>query len=302
MSTKRMDQVRDVLGTRRAAYVSAAVVAVLLAGGMGIAVAAGGADERRTPSTEVGAQVRDTGKPLAYASVRATPRVGKVDVATATDQVVAGMSAAVSGVTASRSAHGLGLHVHLVESNDDIPDVWAAGVAVGAIGELVRTDQTALSQVVATAEASGPGRDGPATWTGVGLGAVALGEVFSSPSDDVLASRVQRVADQFGLAVPDVRLFHPLATALDVTFRETSGGKRGWTLDDLRRALVGSKPELEGVLIRVDSASGEPLAKSGIAYRTGEHGLWCSPHAEGLCGDEDTFGTPLPESTPSGSD
>lgn len=49
-------------------------------------------------------------------------------------------------------------------------------------------------------------------------------------------------------------------------------------------ALVGATPDVEGVLIQLDNPAGKPLLISGVAYRTGEGGLWFAP------GQDERFG------------
>jgi len=40
---------------------------------------------------------------------------------------------------------------------------------------------------------------------------------------------------------------------------------------------VGKSPVVEGLLIELDDSHGQPLLQSGVAYRTGEGGLWFAP-------------------------
>jgi len=268
------------------------VIVGLVAGGAGAAVAATTGSPTPGLSTELGAQVHDTGTPLAYATATSSTPAG-LTLSEAIPRVVKGLNGLVLGVSSTSSGNGPVLDVQLAQSNDQVPDVWIAGLTVGALAELIHTNQTAMSQVIASASATGPGKDGPNTWTGVGLGAIALGQQFNSPNDAELASRVNQVAEQFGLTVSNLQILHPLESVIDVTFTVPANSPSSWTLDKLRSQLVGSTPRIEGILIQVNSADGQPLARSGIAYRTGEHGLWCAPAAQAQCGGGAMFSTPL---------
>jgi hypothetical protein len=167
--------------------------------------------------------------------------------------------------------------VTLAENNDDVPDVWLAGLAVGALGELMRTNQAVINQEIASATAVGPGSSGTQVTSDVSPGAVALGQVFNSPSDAVLTSHVNTVAQQFGLKVASLSILHPLESALRVTFIVPDSATINWTIDQLRTALVGASPDVEGILIELDNPAGQPLLIEGSSYRTGEGGLWFAP-------------------------
>src|SRR5262249_6032366 len=115
-------------------------------------------------------------------------------------------------------------------------------------------------------------------------GAVALGQVFGSPSDAVLTSQVNTVAQQFGLKVASLTILHPLESALEVTFVVPDAATIDWTIGQLGDALVGHSPDVEGLLIELDNSAGQPLLRTGAAYRTGEGGLWFAS------GEGDRFG------------
>jgi hypothetical protein len=190
----------------------------------------------------------------------------------------------VQGLQASSSPAGLVVTVALTENNDSVPDVWLAGLAVGALAERMRTNQAVISDEIASATAVGPGSSGAPVTSNVGPGAVSLGQVFGSPSDAVLTSRVNTVAQQFGLKVASLSILHPLESALRVTFIVPDSATIDWTLDQLRTALVGASPDVEGVLTELDNSAGQPLLVAGATYRTGEGGLWFAP------GQDDRFG------------
>jgi len=268
-------------------------IVALVAVGTGSAIAATDGSASSDPSADIGAQVHDTGIPLTYSATTLPPRLVGTSLRNAIPQVVGGMNGLVLAITPRLSVDRPVVQIHLARSNDDVPDVWAAGLTVGALGELIHTDESALSQVFAAASATGAGRDGPATWTGVGLGATSLGQRFGSPRDAELARRTDQAARAFHLTVSSLRILHPLESAIDVTFTVPDDRMSHWTLDELRARLVpGATPDVEGILIRVNSASGRPLATSGIAYRTGEHGLWCAPGVQAQCGGGPIFSTP----------
>jgi hypothetical protein len=59
--------------------------------------------------------------------------------------------------------------------------------------------------------------------------------------------------------------------------RSPEGATIDWTIDELRTDLVGESPDVEGVFIELGDSHGQPLLQSGVAYRTGEGGLWFAP-------------------------
>src|SRR6266568_3577748 len=204
--------------SKRFGYVLAGlVVAAATAGAVGAAMGAtgGSADPRFGGGGH-------TGDPVTYASVTQAPTAAPASLDGAAGQVVRGLGGTnVQGVQASTSPAGLVVTVALAKNNDDVPDVWVADLAVGALGERMRTNQAVISDEIASATAVGPGSSGAQVTSNLGLGAVSL--------------------------------------------------------DQLRTALVGASPDVEGVLIELDNSAGQPLLLAGVAYRTGEGGLWFAP-------------------------
>jgi hypothetical protein len=273
MSTKR--------NARRFGYVLAGVlVAIATVGAVGAAMGAigGSADPR------IGAGGH-TGDPVTYAGVTQAPTGAPASLDDAAGQVLRGVGGtSVQGVQASSSSTGLVVTVALKENNDDVPDIWLADLAVGALGERMRTNQAVINEEIASATAVGLGSSGVQVTSNLGLGAVRLGQVFESPSDAALTSQVNTVAQEFGLKVSSLSILHPLESALRVTFVVPDSATIDWTIDQLRTAVVGASPDVEGVLIELDNSAGQPLLRSGVAYRTGEGGLWFAP------GQDDRFG------------
>ncbi len=182
--------------------------------------------------------------------------------------------AATGGLTTKSTPSGLEVVVTLTQNDDRVPDVWLADLAVGAVAERSHSDQAVANDVIASATAVGPGKGGDSVTTYLGVGAVRLGQVFGSPSDSTLSAHVAEVAKSHGLGVADLQILHPLESALRVTFVVPDGARIDWTLDQLRTELVGESPDVEGVFVELDDSQGQPLLQSGVAYRTGEGGLW----------------------------
>jgi hypothetical protein len=199
----------------------------------------------------------------------------------------------LAGITSTSTVSGLNLVVKLTANNGSVADVWLADLSVGAVCELVHSNQAVASDVVSSATAVGPGTSGATVTTPLGIGAVQLGQRFGSPSDATISSQVSAVASQFGLTVSNVQILHPLEAALSVTFAVPNDVKIDWTIEQLRTALVGSSPDVEGLYIELVDPSGQPLLESGAAYRTGEGGLWFA------AGQDDRFGA-LHGGTPGG--
>jgi hypothetical protein len=223
-----------------------------------------------------------TGDPVTYAGGQSTPLAPlstNVSASDATAQVMNGLSSEpqLAGLTTKSTPSGLQVAVTLTRNDDGVPDVWLADLAVGALAERSRTDQAVASDLVSSATAVGPGKGGNTVTTSLGIGAVRLGQVFGSPSDSALTAHVADVAKRHGLTVADLQILHPLESALSVKFVVPDGAKIDWTIDALRTDLVGASPDVEGLLIELDDAHGQPLLQSGAAYRTGEGGLWFAP-------------------------
>ena len=165
----------------------------------------------------------------------------------------------------------------MTRNDDGVPDVWLADLAVGAVAERSHSDQAVANDLVSSATAVGPNKGGDTVTTNLSVGAVRLGQVFGSPSDSELIAHVADVAERHGLTVADLQILHPLESALSVKFVVPDGATIDWTIDELRTDLVGKSPDVEGVFIELGDSHGQPLLQAGVAYRTGEGGLWFAP-------------------------
>ncbi len=263
-----------------------------------------------------------SGDPVSYASVQPNPRAPLTPVAADT-QVTYGLSddPQLVDITTTSTPSGLSVAVTLSRNDDRVADVWLADIAVGAVAELVHSNQGVANDLIASATAMssaceppagagpgtrlphlyrhgledhpegvehgrwvGPGEGGDSITTNLGVGAVRLGQVFGSPSDSALAAHVADVARRHGLEVGDLQVLRPLESALRVTFVVQTDATIDWTVDELRTALVGQPPDVEGILMELDDSDGQTLLQSGVAYRTGEGGLWFAP------GQDERFG------------
>jgi hypothetical protein len=162
-----------------------------------------------------------------------------------------------------------------------VREVWLGELVLGAIGELVRTDQKNLAAVVSgqivdrtpnqrvhTIQLGGDGR---------------VGQQFDSPPDDDLRQRVATIAARYGLSVKSVEILHPLDSALAVTFTVPPGDV-AWTIDGLSHELEGSPTDVEGVCIELDSPTGRPLVRFAHRERLAGGGGWFA------AGQADRFG------------
>ena len=222
------------------------------------------------------------GDPVTYAGGQSTPLASLSANAATSDaaaQVMKDLSGEpqLAGITTKSTPSGLQVAVTLTRNDDRVPDVWLADLAVGAVAERSHSDQAVANDVVSSATAVGPGKGGDTVTTYLGVGAVRLGQVFGSPSDSALIAHVAEVAERHGLTVADLQILHPLESALSVKFVVPDGATIDWTIDELRTDLVGKSPDVEGVFIELGDSHGQPLLQSGVAYRTGEGGLWFAP-------------------------
>jgi hypothetical protein len=251
-----------------------ALVAVIVTAG--VAVAAVMAGSRAMSNND------HTGDPVTYAGGQSTPLTSLSANAVESDaaaRVLKDLSGEPqwAGVTTESTPSGLQVVVTLTRNDDGVPDVWLADLAVGAVAERSHSDQAVANDLVSSATAVGPGKGGEPVTTYLGVGAVRLGQVFGSPSDSALTAQVADVAKTHGLTVAELQILHPLESALSVKFVVPDGATIDWTIDQLRTDLVGGSPDVEGVFIELDDSHGQPLLQSGVAYRTGEGGLWFAP-------------------------
>lgn len=226
-----------------------------------------------------------TGDPMTYAGRIGTPGPS-LESNVAAAQVMKNLSGEpqLAGVTTTSMPTGLEVTVSLTRNDDRVPDVWLAGLAVGAVAELMHADQADTSELMSSATAVGPGERGDPITSDLGVGAVRLGQVFDSPSDSTLTAHVADVARRYGLEVADLQILHPLEIALRVTFVVPNDATIDWTMYELVNDLVGQPPDVEGVLIELDDPDGQPLLLEGAAYRTGVGGLWFAPGQDGRFG------------------
>lgn len=280
MSTRHMST--NALRVLVASLVVAAIAAVA-------AVTASAATGGNSPAG--GDADAHSGDPIAYAPVagseggsaptRADAKLLSADVSRealgARLAKALGGTGGIEAVTFTSDDKKSALSVRMSENDDSVTHNWYAELAVGVAAQLSATTQTSLDQVIASATAIGPDADGVARSTDLGVGAVALNQVFNSPSDDVLTSRVDEVAQQFGLKVDSAQVLHPLESALSATFVVPHHAKINWTADQLTTALVGATPDVEGVLWQLDDVDGTPLIQASAAYRTGAGSLWFAP-------------------------
>jgi hypothetical protein len=223
-----------------------------------------------------------TGQPVTYAGRQSTP-LSSLRADAAESNVAAHVMTDLSGepqlvgLTTKVTPSGLEVVVTMTRNDDRVPDVWLADLAVGAVAERSHSNEAVANDIISTAIAIGPDNGGNPVTTSLGIGAVRLGQVFGSPSDSALTVHVGDVAESHGLTLADLRILHPLESALSVAFVVPDGASIDWTLDELRTNLVGVPPEVEGVFIELRDSQGQPLLLSGVAYRTGESGLWFAP-------------------------
>lgn len=232
-----------------------------------------------------------TGDPVTYAGDLATARAPiasdgtSMDGDTAAEQVRNGLSdSQVAGVTTKSTPTGLEVTISLTHNDDRVRDVWLSDLALGAVAELMRSDQAVASDLISSAIAVGPGDNGDSVTTYLGVGAVRLGQVFGSPSDSSIEATAADVANRYGLEIADLVIRHPLESALEITLVVPKEATVDWTIDELRADLVGKSPTVEGILIELVDVDGQPLLQSGAAYRTGSGGLWFAP------GQDERFG------------
>jgi hypothetical protein len=163
------------------------------------------------------------------------------------------------------------------DAGGTVDSIWFGALAQGAVADRMRTSESTTAKVIGGGEIVTADTNGDSTARPLGTGSVLGGQVFKSPGDRELKTRVQDVADRFGLSISSLELLHPLESALSVTFVVPDSLKPTWTIDDLRSALDGTPRSVEGTLITLKSPDGTPLLVNGAAYRTGSGALWFAP-------------------------
>ncbi|MBO9523541.1 MAG: hypothetical protein J7518_18580 [Nocardioidaceae bacterium] len=161
---------------------------------------------------------------------------------------------------------------------------WEAGLVEGAVGELIRSDETAMNQVISGAEVAASESEGPNEEFSSSVGYIATGQRFASesPEFDRAAARreMEKALAELGLSVVRMDEVRPLGVAVAIEVRLAPGDEPGFTLDQLRGRLLGDPMAYEGLLLQIDSDRGAPLVVAGTVYRTGEGGLWSAPGAD----------------------
>ena len=168
------------------------------------------------------------------------------------------------------------------QADHGVTEVWLGQLVEGAVGELVRTDQKTLAEVLG-AEIATPGRNGQLKTTELGMGYSVLGHRYDSPEDADLRRRAADVADKYGLTLDSVQVLHPLDSALAVTFTVPTGAV-SWTLYQLTHDLLGSPTDIEGLAIQLNAPSGRPLLHVATGERAKGGGGWFA------AGQDDRFG------------
>lgn len=255
-----------VMRLRREWMAAAALGGVLGAAGVALGVTGGG-----------GPVGPPAGHPGAYAARTASnPRaMSLADAAGDVTRRLRGTDiASINLVTAPTEARNSSLPWVKVEVDrpQSVYTVWLASLAQGATADAASSTEERTVDVVGGGELVSREDDGSTRVTRLGSGSVAARQDFVSPPDGALELRAQEVAKQFGLTLNHIRVLHPRASAVafDLTVPD---GPIAWTIDQLRAALEGSPPDIEGSFIRLQSPAGAELLESSTSYRTGAGGL-----------------------------
>lgn len=193
-------------------------------------------------------------------------------------------SASVIDAPADSGGTGPWLSVKIdSDQGDGVKQGWLAMLVQGAVDDLMRTDENSTREVLDGAQLVDHDGSGKQVITYLGHGDVVGGQLFHSPSDDLLRQQVTEAAEKFGLKVESIQMLHPLETAVVVTM-EVPDGEVDWTISELDDAIEGSTPNIEGRYLELYSPSGELLVQDGFAFRTPGGISWFAP------GQDDRFG------------
>lgn len=169
------------------------------------------------------------------------------------------------------------------EQGTSIPAQWEALVAEGAIADRIAGDAQALQDVVGNLDVTLTFPDGTSDDIGGGAGYVRSGEVFgaqtSGDSDPEIEHDVEKVLASYGLQSDQLRVLHPLGPAVWVVASTNDPTQIQGRFDEIQNALLGTAPNIayEGLYLEIDNLKGDPLIRSGTAFRNGGGVSWTSP-------------------------
>jgi len=266
--------------------IAALTLGLLVGTGTTIGIVAASSDDN-TPPTIPTAKPTDT--PMNYTGQPLLGRGRGLDRATAVKRVTD--APGLNHVSIEQTKPDtLSVHVKTdtLEGTGDVRATWQAELAIGAVGELERTDQKALSDILTestiTADLPGSNVD-----LGNGHGFVAAGQNFAAQaanrSDRSIIQTLQAAAKKFDLSVVSTEILRPLGPAPSIVLQlNADTEKLDWNIDDLRTAFAGDPIQYEGLYVELRSTDGTPLIATGMAYRTGIGGTWFAP------GQDERFG------------
>src|SRR3954454_16274755 len=147
----RRKTVKSKSASRRFWYTAAPLaLGVVAVAGIGVAVA----DNTSGPVDPAKTMKLHSGAPATYAHAANAP-AKNLAADDATQRVVQGLgpSSHVQGARLLPGPNGTTITVNLDRNNDDTVSAWEAELAVGAIGELARSNQDVLSEEIVSATA-----------------------------------------------------------------------------------------------------------------------------------------------------
>lgn len=158
-----------------------------------------------------------------------------------------------------------------------LPELWEADLLQGALAESMNAGQRDLANVVVGSTFTARLPDGSEATLGGGAGDVAAYQEFAAPTDDNAVAQAQTVLSKFGLATIDVRVLHPLDSALYVVAQVKDVNTLANQLNVLQNDLLGSPLEFEGLYLEIRDSSGQPIVRSASAFRSGAGHIWAKP-------------------------
>jgi len=200
-----------------------------------------------------------------------------------------GIASATSSTASSNSASSQGaapwLEIRVDSSTladgGGVPLLWAANLMRGAVADLTGTGQAATNQEVGGADVIWNGPNGASQDLPEGTGEIAAGQMFpaqsNGESDAAIVASADKVLADYGLSPVSAQVYRPLGPALSVVATIPDDADVDWTLDQLRVALIGDPPSMEGIYLEIDSAAGSPLVRTDVSYRTASGGVWFAP-------------------------
>lgn len=167
--------------------------------------------------------------------------------------------------------------------------IWLGNLITGALrDELYATGQTPLFSSLVSVDLPNGSQ---ASDVGGGIGAIRLGQVFSSASDPQVKSQIESAAAAAGYVVDSTDVVHADQPAPAVVVTTSDPQAAAASPDQVLTAIFGPSGTYEGEYLEVRAEDGTLVFVQGSAFRSGVGQRWVNPTYQA-----NPSGPPLPVS------